>query len=396
MSLSPPPSRPLRIAILAHSTNPRGGVVHALELGDALTRLGHEAVVHAPDAKGVGFFRPTLCKTVSVPASPVGTDVTEMVRIRAADYVRHFEIPAHRRFDVFHAQDGISGNSLATLGERGLIPGFARTVHHVDDFRDPALAALQERAIVAADRHFAVSHLWQEKLAARFGCAPDLVGNGIDTARFTPVPDGREAGLARTLGLGPGPIILSVGGVETRKNTLAMLEGFIQLRALHPRAQFVIAGGASLLDHHAYQAEFAARLAASGLPGDAVIRTGALAQADMPALYRLADVLAFASLNEGFGLVALEAMASGIPTVVSRLAPFTEHIGEDETVWCDPKNPGSIANALAAALTPDLAARLAAQGPRAAARHDWLTVARAHLPAYRALAVASPAELHHA
>ena len=41
----------LRIAILAHSTNPRGGVVHALELGDALCRLGHEATVHAPDAE---------------------------------------------------------------------------------------------------------------------------------------------------------------------------------------------------------------------------------------------------------------------------------------------------------------------------------------------------------
>ena len=39
----------LRIAILAHSTNPRGGVVHALELGDALTRLGHDVTVHAPD-----------------------------------------------------------------------------------------------------------------------------------------------------------------------------------------------------------------------------------------------------------------------------------------------------------------------------------------------------------
>ncbi|HEY9215450.1 MAG TPA: MSMEG_0565 family glycosyltransferase, partial [Ancylobacter sp.] len=65
----------LRIAILAHSTNPRGGVVHALELADALTRLGHEAAVHAPDAKGTGFFRPTLCETVSVPASPIGSDV---------------------------------------------------------------------------------------------------------------------------------------------------------------------------------------------------------------------------------------------------------------------------------------------------------------------------------
>ncbi|MBS9477553.1 MSMEG_0565 family glycosyltransferase [Ancylobacter radicis] len=389
-------SRPLRIAILAHSTNPRGGVVHALELGDALTRLGHEAVVHAPDAKSAGFFRPTLCGTVSVPASPVGADVTEMVRIRAADYIRHFEMPARRRFDVFHAQDGISGNALATLRERGLISGFARTVHHVDAFRDPALLELQRRAIIAADRHFVVSQLWKTQLAQMFGLAAEMVGNGVDTRRFTPVLDGREVDLARRLGLGAGPVVLSVGGVEPRKNTQAMLEAFLQLRALHPHAQFVIAGGASVLDHQAYQEQFDATLAASGLPADAVIRTGALAQADMPALYRLADVLAFASLNEGFGLVALEAMACGIPTVVSRIAPFTEHIGEAEAVWCDPLNPSSIANALAAALTPGLAGRLAAQGSAVAARHDWMATARAHLPAYRALAAAALTETTHA
>ena len=63
--------RRLRIAILAHSTNPRGGVVHALELGDALCRLGHDATVHAPDAGGRGFFRNSLTRTVYVAASPV-------------------------------------------------------------------------------------------------------------------------------------------------------------------------------------------------------------------------------------------------------------------------------------------------------------------------------------
>src|SRR3984957_9390055 len=97
--------RPLRIAILTHSTNPRGGVVHALELGDALTRLGCEAVVHAPDAKGEGFFRAPLCGTASVPATPAGADTTGMVEARIADYLAYFEDPAHRRFDVFHAGD---------------------------------------------------------------------------------------------------------------------------------------------------------------------------------------------------------------------------------------------------------------------------------------------------
>ena len=60
----------LRIAILTHSTNPRGGVVHALALGDALTALGHEVVVHAPDINQHGFFRATRCGTRWRAASP--------------------------------------------------------------------------------------------------------------------------------------------------------------------------------------------------------------------------------------------------------------------------------------------------------------------------------------
>lgn len=375
----------LRIAILAHSTNPRGGVVHALELADALVRLGHEPVVHAPDARGAGFFRPTLCETVPVPASPVGSDVAEMVEIRAADYVRHFEDPKHRRFDVFHAQDGISGNALAMLKARRSIARFARTVHHIDAFRDPRLQALQTRAIVAADRHFTVSRLWQAELKQRFGIASAIVGNGVDTARFSPARDGREEGLRRRLGLGPGPIVLAVGGIEARKNTVRLLEAFTQLHVMHPHAQLVVAGGATVLDHHAYKEEFVTALAALSLPAHAVIETGPVAQADMPALYRLADVLAFPSVKEGFGLVVLEAMASGVPVVVSRIPPFTEHLHDEDVVWCDPASPASIANALAMALMPELAARLKARGPSAARRHDWRATASAHLETYEAL-----------
>jgi len=52
-------TKPLRIAILTHSTNPRGGVVHALELGEALGRLGHEPTVYAPDVTGAARRQPT-------------------------------------------------------------------------------------------------------------------------------------------------------------------------------------------------------------------------------------------------------------------------------------------------------------------------------------------------
>ena len=84
-------SASLRIAMLTHSTNARGGVIHALELADSLTRLGHEAVVHAPDRTGRGFFRQTLASTVSVPASATGHEVADMVETRVADYVTYFE-----------------------------------------------------------------------------------------------------------------------------------------------------------------------------------------------------------------------------------------------------------------------------------------------------------------
>ncbi|WP_075215070.1 MSMEG_0565 family glycosyltransferase [Mongoliimonas terrestris] len=376
----------LRVALLAHSTNPRGGVVHALALADALTDAGIEAVVHAPDPSGQGFFRPTRCATVSVPASPVGRDVADMVETRAADYVRWFEDPAHRRFDVFHAGDGISANALATLKDRGLIAGFVRTVHHVDAFADPRLAALQTRALVTPDRHLVVSRLWQRILAAEHGIAADRVGNGVDMHRYRSSPDPHDRLVRARHGLaGPGPLLLAVGGVEARKNTRRILDAFVLVRAAHPTARLVIAGGASLLDHDAYQAAFAAALAASGLPEGAVLRLGPVPDADMPSLYRIADALVFPSVKEGFGLVVLEAMASACPVVLSRIAPFTEYCGEADVAWCDPEDPASIAGAVGLALDGYRAAGLAARGLRIAADHDWAAVARAHLPAYAAL-----------
>ena len=186
----------LRIAILAHSTNPRGGVVHALELGDALCRLGHEATVHAPDASGAGFFRTTRCATVSVAASPVGRDVTAMVETRVADYLRHFEVADHRHFDVWHAQDGISGNALATLKERGADPRLRPHRAPCRQLRRSAARARCRRAAIAsADRLFVVSRLWRTGSSREFGRVPHLVGNGVDTERFSPVPDDSDAAL---------------------------------------------------------------------------------------------------------------------------------------------------------------------------------------------------------
>ena len=111
----------------------------------------------------------------------------------------------------------------------------------------------------------------------------------------------------------------------------------------------------------------------------------------MPSLYRLADALVFPSVKEGFGLVVLEAMASGTPVVTSRIAPFTEYLDDDDVVWCDPLSVGSIANAMAIVLAEPLHSRMAQRGGLIARQHDWTNTAQAHLPAYQRLT-----ELQHA
>ncbi|OKO92015.1 glycosyl transferase family 1 [Bradyrhizobium sp. NAS80.1] len=373
----------LRIAILTHSTNPRGGVVHALELADALTRLGHQAVVHAPDRTGRGFFRASAAQTVSVNASPTPDDVTAMVDTRIADYVRHFEDPSHRHYDVFHAQDGISGNALATLKQRGLIQRYVRTVHHLDAFRQERLRELDQRSILCADGLFVVSRFWQERLRAEMSRAATLVGNGVDTARYSPVAKRADHTLRTRLGLRGGPILLSIGGVERRKNTLGILDAFLQVHSIHRSAQLVIAGGASLLDHGAYREQFKSRLRNAGLAADAVVETGPIADAEMPSLYRLADAMVFPSLREGFGLAVLEAMASGVPAVVSHIPPFTEYLGPDDVAWCDPDHAGPIGDAILSAFAEPLRSRLIANGLKVAQRHDWKLTAEAHLPTYQ-------------
>ena len=378
-------SRSLRIAMLTHSTNPRGGVVHSMSLAEALTGLGHEVVLHAPDATGKGFFRTPSCEALCIPVEAALSDMTDMVEQRIADYVRHFESPATRSFDVYHAHDGISGNALATLKARGLIPRFARTVHHIDSFADPRLMALQDRSIDLADAHFSVSATWQKALRSDRSILATNVGNGVDAGRFTQVSAERTDGLRRRLGLRDGPIFLSVGGVEARKNTIAILEAFRQVRVLHADAQLVIAGGASLLDHRGYHGRFQQALAAMGSEANFVHVVGTVADEDMPSLYRLASTLVFPSLKEGFGLVVLEAMASGVPVAVSSIAPFDEYLGEDDVVWCDPAKPASIADAMVVSLMPAVHTALGRRGYEVAARHSWSSVAAAHLPVYHGL-----------
>ncbi|MCX7279549.1 MAG: MSMEG_0565 family glycosyltransferase [Burkholderiales bacterium] len=388
---SPPP---LKIALLTHSVLPRGGVVHTLELAQALHRAGHAVTVFAPALPGQTMFRPLPCRLQLVPVetAPGGMvgGTVDMVASRIEAFKAHLApLLQAEQFDIFHAQDPLGANALADLQAQDLVDGFVRTVHHLDQFDDARLAAWQQRGFLAAQQVLCVSQLWCDVLRREHGMDAALVHNGVDCSRYTPHPNATDAALTARWGLRGGtaaPLLLAVGGVEERKNTLRILQAFVLLRAQHPQAQLVLAGGSSLLDHSGYAREFQALAAHHGLqagPGRDLLLTGALADADMPALFRRADALVMPSLREGFGLVVLEALASGTPVVVSRQAPFTEYLADADCCWADPMSATSIAQAMQAALAPHWKQSLA-RTPAVCLRFGWAASAARHADLYRA------------
>lgn len=393
-----PENASLRIALLTHSVNPRGGVVHTLELANALHAAGHAVTVFAPAAPGQRLFREPACRVSLVPVAGTPRDMVAMVRSRIDAFTRHLGglLARGGHFDVWHTHDSIGGNALADLQAGGRIGGFVRTVHHLDHFDEPQLMQWQQRAFEAATQVFTVSRLWRERLAEAHGVEAMQVDNGIDMARFSPVAQPEDVALAQRLGIeAGGPIVLAMGGVEERKNTVRLLQAFARLHAARPGARLLIAGGVSLLDHAAYARRFDETLAALGWragPEQPVQLLGAIADADMPRLYRLADVVAMPSTREGFGLVVLEALASGVPVVASRIAPFTDHLTDADVSWADPLSAPSIADALVRALNTGDAQRTAASATRLARRFSWPASAARHVQLYRAgLAHAAPA-----
>jgi glycosyltransferase-like protein len=382
MSRRTPPARRLSIGLFTYSTLPRGSVVHTAALADALVDAGHDVTVYALDKDGRGFFRPLRARLCLVPASPAPESTAALVRQRVDELASYLlrRAPAH---DVHHAEDCLSASGLLAARMRGYPLTLVRTVHHVDDFADPFLAACQTRSINEADLCLTVSEAARRDVRRQFGVDGAVVGNGVDVARLRRHSATRQqAWRAR---LGGRPLVLAVGGVEERKNTLRTLGAFARLRARWPHARLVILGGATVLDHGAYRAVFdRARAALPPAARAAIVELGVVADDDVPALLQLADVMALPSLHEGFGLAALEALGVGLALVASDRPPFTEYLDAACAVLVDPRSEAAIAAGLDEALRPSPARRRA--GRRIAEAHSWSRVAARHLAAYQALA----------
>jgi glycosyltransferase-like protein len=381
------------VGIFTYSTVPRGSVVHAAALADALADADWPVTLYALDKDGRGFFRPLRAELRLVPAAPAPSSTAALVRQRVRELSSYLTRRAPRH-DIFHAQDCLTASGLlatrAAQPMRSAQPMIVRTVHHVERFEDIELARCQEWSIRGADLCLSVSEAARRDLHATFGVGSAVVGNGVDVSRFREADPARVAALRARLGDGGGPLLLTVGGVEPRKNTLRTLQAFARVRAARPGARLWILGGATVLDHGAYRADFEHARAALDAPARAAVHElGVLPEDDVPALFELADALVLPSLHEGFGLAALEALAAGLPVVASARPPFTEFLDESCATLVDPLSVEAIADGVARALEDSPARR--EDGRRRADAHAWSRVAARHAPHYERIVHAGDA-----
>ena len=378
----------LRIALLTYSTKPRGGVTHTINLAESLARLGHDVHVYALST-GKGFP-----SEVGVPHTLIQCPVKEYWGIdeKITDYIDTYTSYLAAEgldYDILHAEDCISANALLNLREKGLIDSYVRTVHHVDDFTSACLIECQDKSLRKPDYLIAVSEHWKKELETKYSLESEVINNGVDYGIYSSVRGGDKESAKKEFGAEGAKVMLSIGGIEPRKNTITALRAYnaakAYLTAQGERLVWLIGGGETLFDYRAYRHEFFSELTRLGLKENSdVIVLGNVPAGKMPLLYASADVFAFPSVKEGWGLVLLEAMSAGVPVVSSNIPPMTEFLRNGENaVLVDPADYEGLACGILEVVEDlELAARLAESGDETARFYSWESAAQRHAELY--------------
>ncbi|OLP18528.1 glycosyl transferase family 1 [Leptolyngbya sp. 'hensonii'] len=377
------------MALFTYSTKLRGSVIHTIELAAALENLGHRVGVYALDKEGNGFGRSISFPYYPVPAQPAPDEIDQLIQQRIQEFVVYLGQGhlADYPYEVFHAQDCISANALSALKSAGQIPHFIRTVHHIEDYNSPYLQQCQDRSIREPDLCLCVSEYWQQELYQKYQINAPRVINGINPDRFSGNPDGKEPLLRQQWGITGSPIYLTIGGIEPRKNSIRLLQAFAIVLTQLPQAQLIIAGGATLFDYQPYRDEFFALAQQLEIPlGTSLLLPGVIPDDALPALYRTATAFVFPSIKEGWGLVLLEAIASGLPVLTANQPPFTEFLTPQQALLVDPTDIPAIAQAMVTIAAPNVARSLVHQSQPICEHYTWDNSARMHLQQYRQLA----------
>jgi len=401
----------LRVAILSVHTCPlavlggkeTGGMnVYVRELARELGRMGVRADVFTRSQN------PTIPRVVTITdgvrvvhltAGPEAPMPRERIRDHLDEFVEGVEayrIAGGFDYDLIHAHYWLSGAVGLVLRDRWSVPlvQMFHTLGHLKNDatrassdREPAVRIDEEARIVGAvDRIVAATTVERTHLVQHYGADPSriaVIPCGVDTNLFLP---GDQAAARAALGLDDQPRLLYVGRLAPIKGLETLLDAMARLRASGTPVHLSIVGGDADEPLNGHEGALRARLARLDL-GGTVTFVGAQPQERLRAWYVAADATVLPSHYESFGMVALEAMACGIPVVASRVGGLQTTVRDGVTgLLVRESDPAALAGALDRLLgDPDLRFRLGREGVQWAARHRWPCIAEAVCREYAAL-----------
>ena len=389
--------QPIRVAMLSMHTSPlaplggreTGGMnVYVREISEQLAAIGVHVDVFtrrtSPDGPAVETLAPGA-SVVSITAGPAERIEKEELLPLTAEFARGVEEFARAEghtYDLIHSHYWLS----AVAGEELAI---AWGVPHVAMFhtlaevklraraseREPEVRRQAERRLVrSVDRIVAATKHERQLLRQIYGVSADRVEVsplGVNLSRFHS-RDRVEARRALNLDLDTH-VLLAVGRIEPLKGLDILIEA-IALMTERERVVLLIVGGD---DRAAPQiARLGAQAAEAGV-GDRVRFVGAVPHEQLSAYYNAADVVVVPSFYESFGLVAVEAMASGVPVVASRVGGLASTVVDGRTGYLVPwRCPDPFAEKLDLLLeNPSLRHALGAAAADSMLAYEWSTVA---------------------
>lgn len=286
---------------------------------DLYTRSDH------PHGREVVELFPSV-RIVHVAAGPVDESKDDLrdhvpAFCRAVDAFRREQ---HLSYDLIHSHYWLSGIAASELSSIWRVPHV--TMFHTTALtkmlarfgeREPHRRIEAERAIVADANAIIVSTAQERSDMARLYGAESgkirILPAGVDLDLFRPTA---KSDARRSLGLPDRNVVLSVGRVEPLKGFDILLMAMASLDECSDTVVVIVGGGRETNPEMLRLRSLSQTL---GL-GDSVIFAGAVPQSRLSVYYSAADVFVLPSYYESFGLVALEAMACGVPVIVSRVS----------------------------------------------------------------------------
>jgi glycosyltransferase involved in cell wall biosynthesis len=300
--------------------------------------------------------------------------------------------------DIFEAH-AVSGYGFSQrLKKLGINKPFIHTIHGVlaDEYEQAKqtgyqtfrgriansfmhrLAKLEEQTAHNAALIVTISRYSLEKIQAHYGIEKSkvrIVPNGVDTEKFKPM-DGLV--VRQQFGLGNEPCVLFVGSLIPRKGLPFLVEAAKKIVKENAETKFLIVGDGPLRN------QLAASLEAANLSGNFKF-LGNLKEDALPAVYNCADVFVLPSIQEGQGIVLLEAQASGKPVVAFDVGGVNEAVQNKETgLLVNRGSNGELADALLKLLSDNtLREKMGTNGRRFVTENfTWDTCAQKMLKVY--------------